>query len=387
MSQQSFDEVSIKSRLADILQKELESRNLSLMSLAEKIWHANECKEGYKIDRRKLAAIINSKYERNSQSNDVKISLTELDALNTYLEQSGQGIFVKPTVIKSLIQKGEVSFLLGAKPDHNEGRKVTNVSPWDVHSVASILRAIDRVATGVHYDIEIALRRPAGAITSQVNPESLFAQEPWFRLFHDRDAPSLLIVGSPRASHASEIAMSLMFGIPPFAPMPASSRSKFPCLFVLSPDEFGKWPSSFAVSGAELSADDLKNFDSRERKTWAIQVEGKFITVKDSIATNSNMGAGRDSCREYGLLAVQRRRKQTWMLISGLTGPATSAAARLVDSLAALPSGDLGQNSPVVWAIVETDVEKRDDRKEGDTREVVDQRILIGPNVWLPQAP
>ena len=65
----------------------------------------------HKVDRRKLKKI--------AQQEKVSLSPDELEALNTYLIGFGKGlaaIFGQPSIVKSLVETGQVTFLLGSRP-------------------------------------------------------------------------------------------------------------------------------------------------------------------------------------------------------------------------------------------------------------------------------
>jgi hypothetical protein len=85
---------------------------------------------------------------------------------------------------------------------------------------------------------------------------------------------------------------------------------------------------------------------------------------------------------DCAVIAAQRRRTgQVWVVLCGLSGPATYGAARALKSIAAaLPRGDMSSHSPVLWAVVEVGLERT--QVQGDNRRVVSQRVTQGPAAW-----
>lgn len=70
-----------------------------------------------------------------------------------------------------------------------------------------------------------------------------------------------------------------------------------------------------------------------------------------------------------------------WVVIAGVSGPETLAAAPLLDSFEAkFPASQPGQPSPVLWTVVESHIRIRPDAT-GDKREITGQRYLFEPRV------
>jgi hypothetical protein len=87
----------------------------------------------------------------------------------------------------------------------------------------------------------------------------------------------------------------------------------------------------------------------------------------------------------YGVIAAQRRANgNVWLVVSGLAGPATLAASRLVKRInAELPVADR-QNSPVLWMPVKATIKtgRPSSVVSGDLREIVEAELVGEPNLW-----
>ena len=91
------------------------------------------------VDRRKLKKIAEN-HEKAS------LSYWDLVYLDRFLEGLNEGLsyrplFEKPDFLQSLAEGGEVSFLLGARPQPSEYR--VEFSHWDVNALAEILRGVN----------------------------------------------------------------------------------------------------------------------------------------------------------------------------------------------------------------------------------------------------
>ncbi|MAD80958.1 MAG: hypothetical protein CMJ50_08975 [Planctomycetaceae bacterium] len=212
--------------------------------LEAEILQANDDKANLRIGRRKLARITGGK--------PVSLSFGELQGLDNYLRQHGHSlaaIFDRPTVIKSLVESGRVTFMLGAQP----GQRTTTISRWDLRSATALLRSVDQAAIGIHIDLEDVLRlHPEyGSLDSQTY-QRRFSQEGWYKLLIADEGPSLVFIGSPRSCHAAEIALAEMFEVRAFDKTVLTSPRRAPFLFVWSRRRYQQLTSSFALDGSKL---------------------------------------------------------------------------------------------------------------------------------------
>jgi hypothetical protein len=162
--------------------------------------------------------------------------------------------------------------------------------------------------------------------------------------------------------------LSAMFGFPAFVPADPASGSIPPFLFV----------SSQRLQSASCMA----YHDPRVGNSMpGEKLRSQYVGVK---VQNETFGLERtgEYTKEYGLLAIQKRRSQIWVVIAGMTGPATYAAEHVFEELAVeLPSAGPATNSAVMWGVVETRVARRPGRM-GDDREVVSQGLLGDLKLW-----
>jgi hypothetical protein len=114
------------------------------------------------------------------------------------------------------------------------------------------------------------------------------------------------------------------------------------------------------------------------RDKWLLQVGSDMLAAS---------GPEQERGTTYAIVAAQRRRSgRVWMVIAGLTGSATYAAAQAVESIRAdLPQPELGELcelSPIVWAVIEAIVEVDRDSEPRGMRRLVSQRIIGEPRRW-----
>jgi hypothetical protein len=343
------------------------------LQLQREIEAANKGQPGLTVDRRKLALMVQQ---------PVTFGFDELQALDTYLATQGKSlsaIFRRPTILESIAaaERKEVTFFLGSKP--REGFNF--LSHWDARAMADVLRGIERSDKGsqaIRFDVlDVPLETRA---TMDQHGEEWFQEEEWCRWFEGPEAPSLVCIGSPRASHVSEIMLARMFQVLSFNPTIArSSARRLPFLFVWPPEPFADVPSSFARCSDEYPGRPAGSGDAR----WGF---GGLHVLGEPQPYWSSWDA--PAWREYGVIAAQRRRTgQVWLYIGGVSGPSTYAAARALSSVTAtLPPG--ADDAPVLWIVVEADVQRdapRNGETEGDLRRVTGQKPFRQPHIWRPE--
>jgi hypothetical protein len=323
--------------------------------LARSIKAANNNHPKRRVERRKLARI--------AAGEDVSLTLDELRALDTYLTPLGEGLadrplFDKPNPILALAGTGAVTLVLGAYPRDQERR--IDLSWWDVRSMTHLLRAI-------------ALRRPG----TDVEIQDLLVEEDQPVPFYLQDPRrSVCAIGSPRASFATEYMLAEMFEVRPFDDR-HFDRVKIHflwpwwikpfCSSAFSPD-----PESLARFNPDLWND----LGGANRDQPVLEVNGK--RYEDTSPKNEGEPPG----QSFGMVITQQQADGgVWMVLAGLTGPATYACATAVTSGVAgtvLESGD--RPSPVRWDLVSTVVERNPvphgDPRTTDTASVVDSGIV-----------
>ncbi len=324
--------------------------------LANAIREANRGSSKNPVDRRKLKRIVDHQ--------DVSLSTRELIALDTYLTPFGEGFADKPllekrSILGGLVEKGDVTLLLGSFPRADAPRN--ELSRWDVQSLGRLLGEIGNLRPGIHVTVDDVLFDDSVKPQSDPNALSL----PYLK----DSGPSVSCLGSPRSSWASELMLAAMFKVTPFR---KSSSETLPFHFVWSPDVRKFYPSAFAVG-----ANDIKGLNGKlakeisEERAWALRVGDTVYEVRRK---------RRKDWKVYGVVAAQRRAGgRVWLVVAGLSGPATfaSALALAAHKTGTLPEPDTNDgHSQVLWALVEATVH-HGARKHGDRREVSGERVLM----------
>lgn len=314
------------------------------------------------IDRRKL--------KRLTTGMDLSIRLKELVALDAYLGRLGEGLsekplFDRPGILEALGRSGEVLVFYGTYP--RESLERTDIIHWDIESLAEVIRDINRHGNATHLEIQKVMNLPPG----QRSREEF---ERWKRYLRD-DGPSLISIGSPRACHASEFMLAEMFGTEPYV-VPAGDSKGLPFQFAWPP-QGRRRRSSFSIGARELRrvAPEFADEMSVEHgKVEVLKIGGEILGA-DTRKPHWN---------SYGVIAAQRRRAgKIWLVLAGLSGPTTLAAAsavRLVMSNMPEPK-EPGQHSPVLWCVVEARI-KRNPALPGDGREIIDYMLRGKPRIW-----
>jgi hypothetical protein len=322
---------------------------------------------GVTVDRRKLKNLVSG--------GNVSLKISELKALDAYLAPLGEGLAAKPifeqsAILAELAQSVETTFFLGSFPRGKLGR--IDISHWDVRSMIEILRSLNHYGQ-IHIDIEEVIYRPEKkGLAQDINDET------WFeRLKKGRG--SLVCVGSPRVNRATEVVLSEMFGVAPFQAPPVDEEPSLPFKFIW-PKDRADFVSHFSLDGSSIEGAYsvfAKEISAGNPDVMGMSVDGCVLPVN----------RGGEKWLTYGIIAAQRRYTgQVWLALAGLSGTSTFGAAHAAKTIVeALPRAETGKNSAVLWAVVETAVEK-DTRLSGDKRIVTSQQIIHGPHFWQTKA-
>lgn len=264
-------------------------------------------------------------------------------------------------LIDNLVRVPHVHFLYGAKPRPKERR--VDVSRWDLDAGAHVLTAASRACARCEFHSEHVLwHSPASLQTVQA--------EPWLRVL-DEDTHSVVSIGSPLASLSTEVMLARMFGVEPFQTPDAAAVSKLPFWYCWAPVIAEKFRSAFALTTVELSAQQ-KDIGARVRAN-----QSHAFGLGDKVFEVTRTGK---SWQMHGIVAAQRRPAgNLWLVVSGLAGPATCAAAKLVPDIRAMLPWQPHRISPVLWVPVIAHVkEGAANHARGDIREL-DQVQFVGP--------
>ena len=292
------------------------------------------------VDRRKLKSIVD---------NDPRLvlSIGELRALDLYLEGFGHGLaynplFEKQEVLYHLAKSGRVDFLLGAKAEPNDPLRI-NISHWDVLGLNQIQTGVLGFSQNVKVEIrEMLMHDGVEEARASLADESVEA------LFGDR-GPSLVCLGSSRGNHLAERMLCHMAGLKPFQDEQPDGTPDPPFHFVW--DRLRPWvlPSPFHLYGEEVNRRRPSVGEAVLQRKAACFLHGDSEYLVDDLTRED-----RRQGSTYALCAAQRRESgQIWLLVAGLTGPATYAAAHWVHRMpAALDDHKPGRPSRVFWYLL-----------------------------------
>jgi hypothetical protein len=326
----------------------------------------------FKIDRRTLRKI-------RDEPGNVGLTLGMLIALHQYFKTIGQALTRLPIlmtrgVVEPLCDSECMVFMLGARPRPTERR--VDLIQWDALALAELVGAASRADRRQEFDIEPVLWR------RQVAPSAL-RSEKWYSLL-DKDRTSVISIGSPLAALSSEVMLARMFNVEPFQRPRFSTKFQLPFYFVWLPRVARNFQSAFGLTAEELELD-FKTLapQVREGRSAAFILKGVAYPVP----------AEAKSWTMYGIIAAQRRASgSVWLVVSGLAGPATLAAARLVRFLNAelpIPAKE-HQDSAVLWMPIKANIKvgQPSGVESGDLREVVSCEFMGEPNYWpAPDSP
>jgi hypothetical protein len=324
-----------------------------------------------KVDRRKLTRLIDG-------DGEVAFSLSELRALDAYLEQYGEGlayvpIFEKPDLMQTLADSGQVTFLLGSKSESERAGGPRYFSHWDVLGMAEIQRGINASEGGVRFDIQDVMidGRLPGLVESS-------DQSGWEGLMDDH-GPSLVCLGSSRTSSATEIMLRRMFQCPDSVNALPEDGRDLPFHFAWGSTLPYVFPSHFHLSSKELGKRDRRAAELIDFGDASALVTENHVFVD----TVNQMQEG----NTYGVCVAQRRKGgQVWLVVAGITGTATYAAAKVARTLATrLHEQRRGEDSDIYWAVVQAGVTKDPDLPFPNVRSIAKEELASETHNWPTQ--
>lgn len=334
-----------KLRMAKALADQKEKLG-SFVKLEEDIQRASEIK----VDRRKLKHIV--------KGDNVSLSLKELVGLDAYLSRLGQGLaetplFEVPQILRGFVDRGSVLFFLGSFPGSESQR--ADLSLWDVRAMMALQEGINdtRPETRVDMkDVEFSREMP--------NPDPRISRPELF----DRKR-SVCCFGSPRACWAAELMLAEMFNVNAFdRPNPT-----LPLHFVWARKLMNAGrPSTFALPLSALKKVD-PHFSSKDER--ALIVDGQPFVARLTKAKK---------WKDYGVIVAQRRETgQAFVVIAGLSAPATyaTALAFLNQRTGTLPMAPgKGAHGPIRLAVIEVTIRDARGKAKGDMREVEKTEVV-----------
>ena len=306
---------------------------------------------------------------------DVWFSLDVLVALNKYFVTNGmesledKPIFEKRHVLDLVASSARVVFLLGSKPHRAE--RCNDIRRWDNFAMASLLSALSRLSPRLEYLVEdVIWRWPVTAVA---------LAEDRFQMALNDDQASVISIGAPLASLSSEIMLSKMFGVEPFVtPAFGPQRSLLPFYFVWRPQVMKRFKSAFSISWRDLVAEDRK---------LAAQVKAGLTSCFFCGRRRYLVLAKEKTWTMPGVIVAQRRAAgNVWMVLAGIAGPATFAAAELVKRIACELPWREGADSDVLWIPIKAKVNiDGADKISGDVRRVCGVDFAGEPVIYSPK--
>ena len=344
--------------LRDALQQRLKGEGNNYSRLAEKInsaYHADLKKRGkepeHSIDRRKLKAIVEDK--------QFVLNVWELEAFDVYLDAFGMGlsyrpILRRPSILETLTESRHVVFLIGAKR-HDTGY---DLSLWDFKAMAEIQRLVNNFTPFVRFDVEPIVLPESRRVDGEI--EKLKD-----RTFFQEAGPSLVILGSPRANLAAELAIRMM-AAPQMPPQKVKELEDAPFRFVWSRNTALR--SCVAIEPEKLGRDHPKLARKAESQQWTLRIGDADHTASARRASPMTT---------YGVFLAQRRtRGQVWMVLSGLSGPATLGCAEIARRINRPLEG---RPSSILWAPVMTESSRPE---KGAVDQLDKYSLLHAPRTW-----
>jgi len=316
------------------------------------------------VDRRTLLKIRDTPQK-------VSLTLNILTALHNYYKQLGEGLNKLPILatcglMEPLFDAKRVVFMLGAKPRPAERR--VDLSRWDALALAELVKEASRFDRRHEFDIEdILWRNPVDA--------SAIKSEKWYSLL-EMDQTSVISIGSPIAALSSEVMLARMFNVPPFESPHFSTKLPLPFYFAWVPRVSRGFRSAFGLTSRELMPEFRELAQGvQQNRTSAFILNG----VPHPVPTEGK------SWTMYGIIAAQRRSSgSVWLVVSGLAGPATLAAAQLLRLISAELPFTGTHESLVLWMPIKVNIKtgRPSSVVSGDLREIVDAELVGEPNFW-----
>jgi hypothetical protein len=359
-------------RLVRLINKEIR-RLRSAYALAREIEQKNkEAGREVRINHRALEKIAAEKPE-------VFLTVDFLWSLHVYFATRSESlqikpIFEQPGIIEQLLESGRITLLMGTKPLH--APRLRDMSVWDARAMAELLSIAGRFEAPVRYRIREALLQPG------MNNRAATRQQ-WFNVLR-ADRRSVVAFGAPVANLSAEVALARMCNVPAFRSprAPFTPENRLPFYFAWPASAIVKnFSSAFALTWKELAQLGLPN---AAKAAKAVRDGKARVFVWDDHIELVREEA--DHWKMYGVIVAQRRPGgNVWVVLCGLTGPATFAAAQLLSNIRTELPWPNGDYHPVLWAPVVAEVVATESPAEGgDVRELESCRFLQRPKVWPP---
>ena len=272
-------------RISSILHREYQKLG-SYERLSQEIAKTN--RSGRKIDRRKLKRITEGK--------GFSLGSDDLEILDSFLRTLGEGLADKPILVRqnildALASKKKVVFVLGSRFQSSK----FDTSIWDVRALTHIIDGLHAIDSGVTTEIHVANHdNTDGELEGLIEEQDI----------------AVCSIGAPKASRMTSHLLDKMF------PKNTNTPHDVPFQFC--------WPNRSLTgrSRFELAPGQIKDRELATKivsgNACAIRFHGDEFQV-DFTA---------DSTRNYSVICAQNRASQFWLVVAGVSGPATEAASK-----------------------------------------------------------
>jgi hypothetical protein len=291
-------------------------RKRSWSALARDIADANQA-TGLQVDRRTLARLCGKNSEK------VKLSISQLLALNEYLRQRspGRGLDQKPLfvrqedIVDSVSESDALTIFVAAK--YSETDETETVSRWDLRAVTDFTSG---KLAGKTLKIQDVLLH--GTETGVAKDEK------WVELLKREEAKvAKITIGSPLANPATEYALAAMVGRKPYEHSSPDDGHPLPFYFLFLDREC---PSTFFLRPRDRAQ--LKSLlgEREARKLSTMKSDQRAIVLLDELLVSEPKRLG----RSYGILVAQRQapKGDVMMSVCGTYGQTTLGVSRVTAS-------------------------------------------------------
>lgn len=312
-------------------------RKRSWSALAQDITEVNKA-TGLQVDRRTLARLC------GEHSEDVKLSVSQLRALNEYLRKHSPGrgldqepLFVRQEdIVDSVSESKALTIFVAAK--YND--ETETVSRWD-------LRAVTDFTSGKLAGKTLKIQD----VLLHGTETGVGKDEKWVDLLQqEKSGVAKITIGSPLANPATEFALAAMVGRQPEQRSPGNGPP-LPFYFFFLDRE--------CRSTFFLKPDDMARVSSRlggreANKLAAMRKDQRAIVVLDQVFVSDPKRLG----RSYGILVAQRQSTgDVMMSVCGTYGQTTLGVSRVIASnqikTTLPPHDDKLERQPMLVAAVE----------------------------------
>ena len=334
----------LKFRPAEVL-KTRYSKKGSWEVIAQAITKDNHNKKTT-LDRRKLKKLCDGK--------DISLSISELKALDRYLQNFNEGLSEKPiftkqdNILDSFAERDDITCFIAAK--YSKMLRTEGVSRWDMRGLILLNNS---KPSNLKLDIQDV---PLGDSIDQT------ATDVWEGKLKTDNA--MIAIGSPLACTASEYLMAEMVGKKPYKKGRLNPKKRLPFYFIFPDIKDSFCPSTFFITKKEAKL----LLDDKKQEIDAICGDQRGIIVGNDFYSCKRMG------KSYALLIAQRRQLKGHVVLClcGSYGPSTYGLAKVVIEggiTMKVPKPKPGKFQPIMITVVETMTEPRDPRVDASSDE------------------